>query len=540
MNVKRNLTRLATTGVSLSLVATSAGCPTEQTSDSGPKPTSGIVLGRELSPPEWTPLQITDDTYPFGSDRTANSGVDIAAHDYVEEEYLISGEARVYDAVPDTDYDVKVLGVSEYVTRALVRQPADPDRWSGRVVVEYMNATDNMDLQVFWARAHNQLMESGDAYIGFSGKSNVFPLLRQFDKERYGTLQLPSPEGLDQACGSQAGDPDFDPNVIRGEENGLLWDLWNQVGLSARIGSSPLPGPATQIIATGESQSGIALVNLYRWFGGDRATTDTDVPIFDGYLDEDSVGFIATSTDSSSLLRVGTLSQCADPLPAGDAQASLTGHPDRSVPYLAIHSQWGFWPGSTPSAHFRDWTIAGANHVDRNMYGFIYPIASDLERAGVVGDNQLPWFAGATAEMYSPAAWTCPDVPEAPLAAGVRLGYQELAKWIETRTPPPTTDALEVDEAGVPILDEHGNALGGLRFPAVDVPVASYKGEGWGDCASFIEPFPEEKLRALYGTQDEYERRFSESADALVKTGLLRPDDAAEMIAELDQWQIVQ
>ena len=62
------------------------------------------------------------------------------------------------------------------------------------------------------------------------------------------------------------------------------------------------------------------------------------------------------------------------------------------------------------------------------------------------------------------------------------------------------------------VLDEHGNPLGGVRSPYVDVPTRTYT---WIDDFSVfneVTPFSEEKIRELYPTKDGYMRRVIESA----------------------------
>ena len=65
--------------------------------------------------------------------------LDIDAAGYVEEEFLLSGTASSYaptgDWTADGRWPVRVDGTADYVTRLLVRRPADPDRFNGTVVV---------------------------------------------------------------------------------------------------------------------------------------------------------------------------------------------------------------------------------------------------------------------------------------------------------------------------------------------------------------------------------------------------------------------
>jgi hypothetical protein len=210
-------------------------------------------------------------------------------HKYVEQEYLVRGNARVYKPLANTNYSTAVTGESAYTTRAIVRHPADMRSWSGTVVVEYMNATDNVDLQILWSKLGEDMMSRGDAYVRLTGKANVIPVLREFSPQRYGAIDMPNPlPPEEQTCGKLRDEPDYNPNKSKLFENGLLWDMRSQIGLSFKSAVSPLGGRAHHVFAFGESQSGAALQNYYRWFGGNR-TLVSGKPVYDGMFGETSV-----------------------------------------------------------------------------------------------------------------------------------------------------------------------------------------------------------------------------------------------------------
>ena len=81
------------------------------------------------------PIPVTSDSYPFlGAGHTVDP-IDFAKAGYVEEEFLVSGSANVYDWATDGSLTVKVEK-APYTTRILVRRPAQASRFSGNVVVE--------------------------------------------------------------------------------------------------------------------------------------------------------------------------------------------------------------------------------------------------------------------------------------------------------------------------------------------------------------------------------------------------------------------
>jgi hypothetical protein len=95
----------------------------------------------------------------------------------------------------------------------------------------------------------------------------------------------------------------------------------------------------------------------------------------------------------------------------------------------------------------------------------------------------------------------------------------------------------------VPKTDADGNALGGVRQPVVDVPVATYTGWnlrdpaiGFGDVrAGFIGsylPWPKSKLLARYTDRTHYLGLYTEAALKMLKARFLLPDDMAPLLTE--------
>ena len=94
--------------------------------------------------------------------------------------------------------------------------------------------------------------------------------------------------------------------------------------------------------------------------------------------------------------------------------------------------------------------------------------------------------------------------------------------------------------------DEHQIAIGGVRTPLVDVPVAAPTGEpravrppspaegGVDICLLFgtTIPFDQATLVELYGTFDNYLQKFQASAADAVDAGFLMQGDADQLIAE--------
>src|SRR5206468_2945476 len=75
--------------------------------------------------------------------------MDLAKVGYVEEEYLISGTANVYDWDAGGKLAVKTAN-APYGSRIRVRHPKDPAKFSGSVMVELPNAARRFDWDMIW------------------------------------------------------------------------------------------------------------------------------------------------------------------------------------------------------------------------------------------------------------------------------------------------------------------------------------------------------------------------------------------------------
>jgi Alpha/beta hydrolase domain len=79
--------------------------------------------------------------------------------------------------------------------------------------------------------------------------------------------------------------------------------------------------------------------------------------------------------------------------------------------------------------------------------------------------------------------------------------------------------------------DEHGNAIGGIRSPHVEVPIATLRGRvpnaGPGSCSAFgaTFPFSAEKLAQLYRNHGAFVSQWNQAVDTTVAAGFFTPED---------------
>lgn len=464
------------------------------------------------------PLPVTEESHPFNGAAWQVKPIHLGYYGYEEKEYLIRGAANVYGWEPNGNYIPTVVGEGDYVTRILVRKPADMSHFSGVVVVGAINPSALYDWTAIWAALWERIVANGDIYIGITSKPAVFPGLKRFDKERYGELKFENPVPIEkQACGHLPGEEGYSPNLSKLHENGLIWDIFTQVGTMLRTKDNPLGFTADTVILAGESQTANYTITYYKYFTP-RATIERNgktIPVFNGYLLE------APTTPEGV-----PINQCAEPLPAGDPQHKI---PGRSVPIMMINSQWDFFPAReheskpdswTPKNRSRTWELAGANHGWRWQYLYGDAQHKDLAKAGLLGDGE--W-----------SAWKClPNRLEVPLYMAEKAMYEHLLAWIRYGVVPPRAEPIALKSGTFEIVqNENGIAKGGLRFPMVQVPINTYGGYSvLSPGCPELEPFSTEKIQSLYPTKRYYVKQFSTATWELVQQGYILPVDARKLI----------
>jgi len=467
-------------------------------------------------------LPVTEESHPFNGAAWQNKPINLARYGYVEREYLLSGESNVYDWSPNGNFELTVLRSGEVTTRMLVRRPQNMKTWSGKVNVEILNPASYYDFTAVWSALWERTLGDHDIYVGVTSVPNVLPGMQQFDPERYADLSWANPlPPEEQSCGLLPGEEGYDPFGSKLYENGLVWDLLTQTGrlLKSDSAENPLGTRAKQVILSGESYSSNILLTYYRFFTP-SAVLPNGNPIFDGYLAETQVTLYGAE-----------INQCAPPLAFDDSQRVF---PNRRVPWAGINSQADYggatgWdaPADTNTAGKKHafWELAGSNHGWEWQY--LYGDASAEDRVA----------AGFEDPIFK--AWSCgPNNPEVPLYMSEKALFEQLQRWIETGEPPSRAPRIQhsaldpSDEfADRTTYDGLGNALGGIRYPMVAAPVASF-GVGHffltGGCPEIV-PFDGATLDALYPTRQNYLERYDAATALLLRQGFIRTEDVAKL-----------
>ena len=238
-----------------------------------------------------------------------------------------------------------------YRTRVLVRRPADPKKFSGTVIVEWLNVSGGVDADPDWVSLREEIVRAGDAWVGVSA-------------QRIGVEGGPVLVKVQGVAGrrSRGQGPQGDRSgaVRHARTSGrrlLVRHLHAGRALRAGAGLSGLQ--PQRLIAAGESQSAFALVTYYN---GVQPLAHA----FDG--------FFVHSRGAVGLPLVA-------PGKYADIAGAISGTPtifrtDQDAPVLDIQTETdvasilnSYAARQPDSDRFRLWEVAGTAHADAHLVG---------------------------------------------------------------------------------------------------------------------------------------------------------------------------
>ncbi|HEY2384455.1 MAG TPA: alpha/beta hydrolase domain-containing protein [Terriglobia bacterium] len=468
----------------------------------------GIGLAQTaVTPAKLTgPVPSTKDNYAFLSANRVQSVVDLQKVGYIEEEYIVSGRANVYDWTAD---GLKVRTPNApYTSRILIRRPADAAKFSGNVIIEPVDTARVFDWSFMWAVSHEYFTEHGDAWVGVTHTAASIAALKKFNAQRYAALSFANPTP-DEACGPA--------NAKSPNEDGLKFDMLGQIASALKSANGPIAGfRAQRVYATSH--------------GGEIVTYAQAIQpqskAFDGFVFESNAGPAA-------------ISRCAAAVGANDLRRITrnVGVPViRMVPEGDVPQAYALRreDSDAPNDRFRWYEVAAAPRMDIRYYQHM-PAMEDQTKSG---ESALPgnW----------PFAYTCgnpviglEDLPVFQVA--MNSAFYNIDQWARNGTAPPRAERMAVKDAGTPqatvAADQYGNGLGGVRSPHVEVPVATYYAHSPGQATcrniGYKVPFDWARLESLYGSSKTYASKVNAEIDKLVEEKWLLPADAKRLREEL-------
>lgn len=492
-----------------------------------------------LTPPRIAgPIPVSKDSVPYAT--TLQPGSYSAAlmkkFDYIEEEYFLFGYANIYGpGVKGVNTETDVVAVEKmkplgglvqpempYATRLLMVRPRDNNNFSGRV---HAYAFHNVNAFV---PVERNFLRLGDAALCFEGCSGT----------RFGPLEIPS-GGIAQlhkvnlkryrdlhfSYASPLSWPDLKPGKLAesfktlefGRSDASLGvflqeisrsyaqapDIMTQLAHALKL-SNPafhFEGKVKRLFSYAAS-GGSTFLAPYVDYHHNAGMLPDGRPPFDGYL-----------------IMVGRL-------PKTKPRGAVLAYMETESEFITGILMQRDYPPDTDDPPFRIYQVPGAGHM------FSAPLPevtaaqamTELRDAGKVVPEGI---AGLTDRGEAPQDLLPYDKINMPIIWGL---WNNMYAWIEDGVPMPKAPRLKRDLKAPDGIarDEHGNSLGGLRTPWVEVPDATYlpKISPKNPLNAGMRPFSKEKMKALYGSREHYLQLVNEKIDQMVRDRWIMPEDA--------------
>jgi hypothetical protein len=408
--------------------------------------------------------------------------VDPEQFGYRVEEYQLSGVAGCYQQStdhPGARIEVEELGTAPYRTRLLVIRPADPTQFNHTVLLNWQNVSAGYES---WAPSDGELYQ-GYAWVGVSAQEvGLFgPPVGMGRGARADATGLVDEDPERYGMLRHPGDPgSFD----------IFADAARVVGPGRSTAIDPLAGlDVHHVIAVGVSQSAMRLVAYANALHHRHR-------VIDGYALSVWEGRAPNLMDG--------------PISYGGGRTAI--REDLDVPVVVVNSEFETLAlhatGAVDSEWIRYWEVAGTPH----------------------GVTRRP-------ELHHGRGWEPNTLRFKPVAeSALRL----IRRWVAEGRPAPSFPRIAVDPGRPPRIrrDAHGNAVGGIRLPELEAPVAEYRGMAVGTglppLFGAARPFTDDELREMYPSRQLLAARWQSAVDALAASEAIRPEDAGAMAQRID------
>lgn len=453
--------------------------------------------------------------------------MDLEARGYTEEEYLVAGVANIY-TWPDKDDVPEILRSGEYCTRIIVRKPENPADFSGIVAFESFNGSFTIDhCNAGWGLCCEEIMNAGDAWVGYTKDGNCLESLRMINPKKYGEVGLwnPLPE---KERGKPGWDPmfeffqkhnlDFPLTFDSAYERGLVYDMVFQIMALVKSGRKDSPFRDYNV----KKVIGIGINDYNSYIAGfqDLMVLPDDSPVIDGYLMYMSGGggWISFEEDMFDFDDPRCSKRCNVPVIRVETAGDLTDIPP--------HPFWGYvWrcgDSDEEGAKSRWYEIPGLS-VEGAFRQDISCFAcdEDYEKRGMQRRKQ----------QVDKVYWN-------QMCLHIYAGaYHNLKSWVLYGKEPPKAEYIHLKGVYPEVSfekDALGNHIGGIRHPYVEVPVAA-----WSDGPEYT--FFDRRVRDdLYRDQADYVERVRACAEKMVDDGWILPWSAEMLIEQAKEirWEI--
>jgi hypothetical protein len=433
-----------------------------------------LPLAAEVAIPTAEYLPVTDGPVAERSVPLITQAEAIAGWGYIEEEYLLTGTANIYDYI-DNAAQSPVVAVTQaglpYTTRLLIRRPANSKRFNGAVYLDILNATRGYDSDITWHYSADMIMRQGAIYVGMTSKTNTIKFMRD---------EFGRPPHIPRNYSRYA-------NLLM-THDGQVWDMLSQTAALMKSDaepSNPLGGMGVErVILTGYSQSAGYVKTYVNSFHKNAVMADGR-NVIDAYFE--GAGSFASKTPDSVAAGaefnpgMDPRNKILLPVPAPLMRFQT------ETEVISFFNSRATRQTEADSPLVRTYEMAGGAHVDAVQRAF--EAEQDLIEIGRV--SQWP---------------ECTVQP-----SNLRVEYvhsallSRLDDWLETGREPPPSQLLSIvsnDKGRLFIeTDADGNPVGGIRLPQLEVPTGVWSGanpELWCLLHGSYVPFSDDELAARY------------------------------------------
>ena len=361
-----------------------------------------------------------------------------------------------------------------FTTRIVVALPKDPSRFNGTVLAEWENVTAQAPAQPGMVWMHHYMLPRGFGYMAVSAQAAGVNLMRIWDPFRYEKLAHPGDD--------------------------FSFDIYSQSVAAIRTVSG---GESTkQLIGYGQSQSAGRL-NSY-----------------------------ATGVQNDAKVLNGLIIQ-AD----GGNRKSF---PNLTIPLIQLETEDAIVATApdqrNPKDLYRLWEVVGTAHIGneetQSPGTFTLPLALTIGTPIPWDLDRRFWEHSHYGEEGPGLGLTCVGGTEMPVRYVLDAALEAMRTWIAGGPAAAQPPRAKFDAFGAIQRDRFGNALGGLRLPPIDVPVATYSATTC-DLLGSTTPLLPTQLLELYPTHESYVAKMQGATDRAVRQGIMVQADADQLMRKV-------
>jgi hypothetical protein len=217
---------------------------------------------------------------------------------------------------------------------------------------------------------------------------------------------------------------------------------------------------------------------------------------------------------------------------------------DLQIPFIQFDTEDAVDDGEPNSANpddlYRLWEVVGTSHLGGEVAGNPSALSFATSATGAQisweQDKQY-WEHSHYGEEGPGAGLTCAGDSEMPVRYALNAALDAMNRKLVDDTALPSPPRALFNGDGTITKDEHGNSVGGLRLPPIDVPVATYRPTECG-LLGITVPLSPLTLQELYPTHEVYVTQMTDAISAAVAQRIMLQPDADELLRKAQRSAI--